>query len=206
MNGVLVGKTKVREAILASGMEIQIGDTILRYVERGEVVSLKKKESKDNAAVEFIKTVPKPILMSLSFFVIALALLFITSGNDKGSKPEQPAVVNSQKPIKENSINLYLNNGMHFMNSASWNEAIAEFRKVLSVDPDNFEAGAMKEKAETESGYQEIMEKAANDAAEGKMKEAVLALEKIPSTSVYYDMAGEEIVMYQEMLNTVKQD
>jgi pSer/pThr/pTyr-binding forkhead associated (FHA) protein len=206
VNGVLVGKTKVREAILASGMEIQIGDTILRYVERGEVLSLKKKESEEHAALQFIKTIPRPILVSLSFFVIGLVLLLIMSGNEEGSKPEQPPVVNSQKPIKENSINLYLNNGMHFMNNESWNEAIAEFSKVLSVDPDNFEAGAMKDKAETESGYQEIMKKAANDAAEGKIKEAVMALEKIPSTSVYYDMAGEKIVTYQEVLNTVKQD
>ena len=140
-------------------MEIQIGDTILRYVERGEVLSLKKKESEEHAALQFIKTIPRPILVSLSFFVIGLVLLLIMSGNEEGSKPEQPPVVNSQKPIKENSINLYLNNGMHFMNSESWNEAIAEFSKVLSVDPDNFEAGAMKNKTEAEQGYQDIMKK-----------------------------------------------
>jgi len=206
VNGVLVGKTKVREAILATGMEIQVGDTILRYVERGEVVSLKKKETKEHAAVEFIKTIPKPILISLSFFVIALALLLIMSGNDKGPEPEQPAVVKARETIKETSINLYLSKGMNFMNTESWDEAISEFSKVLSVDADNFEAGAMKNKAETESGYQEIMKKAENNAAEGKIKEAIMALETIPSTSVYYDIAGEGILKYQELVNNMKQD
>jgi hypothetical protein len=33
-----------------------------------------------------------------------------------------------------------------------------------------------------------------------------MALEKIPSTSVYYDIAGEEIIKYQELVNTMKQE
>ena len=206
VNGVLIGKTKIREAILHKGMKIQIGDTILRFIDRGEVVSLKAEEREKHAAREFIKTIPRPILISLSFFVIALALLLIMSGNDKGSEPEQPAAVNTPKTLNESSINSYLSNSINFMDIESWDEALAELSKVLSADPDNFEAGVLKNKAETERGYQDIMKTAANNAAENNIQEAIMALEKIPSTSVYYARAGEEILKYRELVNNINQD
>ena len=206
VNGVLIGKTKIREAILHKGMKIQIGDTILRFIDRGEVVSLKAEEREKHAAREFIKTIPRPILISLSFFVIALALLLIMSGNDKGSEPEQPAAVNTPKTLNESSINSYLSNSINFMDIESWDEALAELSKVLSADPDNFEAGVLKNKAETERGYQDIMKTAANNAAENNIQEAIMALEKIPSTSVYYVRAGEEILKYRELVNNVNQE
>ena len=206
VNGVLIGKTKIREAILKKGMEIQIGDTVLRFIDRGEVVSLKAEEHEKHVLPEFIRTVPRPILISLSFFVIAVALLLLMSGDKKGPEPEQPAVVNAQKTINENSINSYLSNSLHFMDMESWDEALAELSKILSDDPDNFEAGVLKHKTEAEQGYQDIMKKAADDASENKIQEAIMALEKIPSTSVYYTRAGEEILKYRELVNNLNQD
>ncbi len=81
VNGVMIGKTRVKEAILSRGMEIQIGDTILRFIERGEVLSFKAIKSDKHRALELINTIPRPILISMSFFIIALMLLLIFSGN-----------------------------------------------------------------------------------------------------------------------------
>ncbi|UCH81966.1 MAG: FHA domain-containing protein [Nitrospiraceae bacterium] len=206
VNGVLIGKAKIKEAILASGMEIQIGDTFLRFIEPGEVVSLKRKESEEHAIVKFIKTVPRPILVSLSFFFLALMLLFVMSGNEKDSEPQQPAAVNAKKTANVNSINLYLSNSKNFMNRESWNEAISELNNVLSVDPDNYEAELLKNKAETELGYQMIMQEAYDKADKGKFIEAISTLDNIPSTSVYYDRAGVEILKYMELGKNINQE
>lgn len=76
-NGVFVGGKRIREAILVRGAEIKIGETFLRYVDRGEIISLGERKSQ---LLQVLNKIPRNVIIAIFALFGILVLLLAVSG------------------------------------------------------------------------------------------------------------------------------
>ncbi len=194
-NGIYIKGKKVLKVNLSKSKDIQIGETILRYVEWGESFS------SDDIGIErknVLKNIPKPVLIALP--VLILILVVFLSVSDKKDNIETVEINNSI------SVTSHLFNASAFLEAGSWTKAVEELNKVISVDSDNANAIELRSLAKTELKNKEQLELALLSINEKKYDTALGILEKIPINSFYFNKAVDEAGKVNELIGQAKRN
>ena len=197
-NGIYIKGKRVTSANLSKSKEIQIGETILRYVASGESLNIDAIGKVQRKTPSYLTSIPKPVFIAVPVLVITLMLIF--------SVVDRKDSADTVKINKSESITSHLFNSSAYLEAGSWTRAVEELNKVISADPENANAIELRAMAETEMVHKEHMDVALLAVSEKKYDAALGMLEKIPSTSFYFGSAVEEAGKVNKLIGNAKRN
>ncbi len=196
-NGVFINGKKIEERTLAGGDKIKIGETVFRFVAKGEIFTTEKK---DKLGVPLLKKVPRSVLISLIAILFIIPVLFIITNKKPEEKSEQVSIVDKKDQViqKDDAVQTHIVKGTKYLEAQSWPEAIDELNRALAIKSGNVEARRLKEKAENELYNHDTLKTAQLYAVDGKFEQALKTLKKIPETSTYFQKVSAEYNLIQK--------
>ena len=193
-NGILINGERIDETLLSRGDNIKIGETLFRYVEKGEVFTFEKQEEKPEPGLPLLKKFVRPLMIAASIIAVLLIVIFMLPVKE-GGRDEQnvPGPENEEQKLPEASaVQLHIDRGSQSLKSRDWSGAIDHLNRALALNAQSLEARILKEQAESELRSLEALKMARLHAGETRYGAALQEMEKIPDTSVYYQEARAE--------------
>ncbi|UCH80759.1 MAG: FHA domain-containing protein [Nitrospiraceae bacterium] len=189
-NGVFFRGQKIDRAVLRHEEEIQIGETVLKYIDKDDSVDFSEKQEKKPASEK--QNIHRLVYAVLTALILVAVIIYVKP-EKKDEEPVSISVpVQTQSAQQDDLIQNRLKKGIELINSRSWIEAIEELSKIIQTDQQNFKAKELIHKAEAELMHKNNFDKAAVYASQARYEDALKVLEEIPVTSVYFDTSGEE--------------
>ena len=196
-NGIYIKGKRVATANVSKSKEIQIGETVLRYVASGENLDIDDIGKVQRIAPSYIARIPRPVLIAVP--VLVVILMIISAVVERKEDSTETVKINMNE-----SITSYLFNSSAYLEAGSWTRAVEELNKVISADPDNANAIELRAMAETEMVHKDHLESALAAVSEKKYDAALGMLERIPSTSFYFGRAVEETGRINGLIGSAK--
>ncbi|MBN2693114.1 FHA domain-containing protein [bacterium] len=198
-NGIKVNGKKVPAKLLKSGDIISVGGLKIQFIDMS--VEHYDSDTSDSVVVrggKYSGTDPKTKKIILISAVAGILLLvgivvFIMNKN----KAEYQRKLAEQKKMeflkKEKQIQVFFNKGLAAYKNKEWNSAIDNFDNALKLKPEFKEAENYKKAAKGEGENYDYVQGAEKDLINEDFKSALLKLQKVPETSVYYAQAQDNI-------------
>jgi tetratricopeptide (TPR) repeat protein len=182
------------EALLQKGDILTVGESMFRYVDRGETMSqedLWRPVGGKQGVAAGKKTPLRRIsfLMALVFFAVgAVLLILFTQGNreDRAQPGVSGKLPDMEKPVDREGLKVQYENGRDLLAARRWDEAILVFEGIRKQMPNFMDVENLYQEALRESEYVDLMNQAKGLVMESELVDAQEQMERIPKKSVYY--------------------
>jgi tetratricopeptide (TPR) repeat protein len=182
------------EATLQKGDILTVGESMFRYVDRGETLSqedLWRPVGGKQGATAGKKAPLRRVsfLMALVFFAGGAGLLLLfTQGNqdDKTQPGVSGKLTDMGKPVDREELKVQYENGKDLLAARRWDEAILVFEGIRKQTPNFMDVENLYQEALSESEYVDSLNQAKGLVLENELIDAKGQMEQVPRKSVYY--------------------
>ena len=182
------------EATLQKGDILTVGESMFRYVDRGETLS-QEDLWRPVGGKQGVAGGKKAPLRRISFLMVlvlvavgAVLLILLTQGNqeDKTLSGTTGKLTDMEKPVDREEVKVQYENGKDLLAARRWDEAILVFEGIRKQMPNFMDVENLYQEALWESEYVDLLNQAKGLVLENELVDAQEQMEKVPKKSVYY--------------------
>jgi tetratricopeptide (TPR) repeat protein len=182
------------EATLQKGDILTVGESMFRYVDRGETLS-QDDLWRPVGGRQGVADGKKAPLRRISFVMVlalvalgAAVVVLLTQGNQE-EKPlpgESGKLTDIEKPVDREELKVQYENGKDLLAARRWDEAILVFEKIRKQVPNFMDVENLYQEALSESEFVDLLNQGKGLVLENELVEAKEQMEQVPKKSVYY--------------------
>ncbi len=182
------------ESTLQKGDILTVGESMFRYVDRGDTLS-QEDLWKPVGGKQAVSDTRKSPLRRLSFFLVLILVagglvLFLLFTQGKKTETMPPRTVGKlsdlEKTVDREEIKVQYEHGKDLLAARRWDEAILVFEGIRKQMPNFMDVESLYQEALSESEYVDILNYGKGLVLENELVDARMQMEQVPKKSVYY--------------------
>jgi pSer/pThr/pTyr-binding forkhead associated (FHA) protein len=194
-NGVIVNGSPIHEKkLLIDADKIEIGSHLFAFIQGNHTKSFRRKIRQN---VKMILSIAGAFICCI--LMVMMASFFFACEQDQSStktvekKTTQATHDFTTKEKKLDTAQAYYNSADQFSKNRQWEQAMAQYRKALQLDPSFSGIKEAIQHAQFEKSCRDIVKKG-NDLIDKDLHyDALNLIKKIPNHSIYYDEVLQQI-------------
>ena len=191
---VFLNGEPIEESTLQKGDILTVGESMFRYVDRGDTLS-QEDLWKPVGGKQGVTDTRKAPMRRISFFLVLILVagglvlfLFFAQGKKTETTPPRMAgkLSDLEKPVDREELKVQYEHGKDLLAARRWDEAILVFEGIRKQTPNFMDVESLYQEALSESEYVDILNYGKGLVLENELVDARMQMEQVPKKSVYY--------------------